>query len=69
MKLFILSSLVILSGFGIATASMSRNVADLGELCDSGSLGSCQELARITRGQCASPMAIGGCRYDSLTQF
>ena len=35
------------------------------EQCDAGNAMACRKIAIETRGQCASPGGIGGCRFDS----
>lgn len=40
--------------------------ASLGALCDNGSAEDCRYLANRTDGNCASPGAIHGCKFDSL---
>ncbi len=38
----------------------------LGSRCDAGYSCACRALSRETNGQCASPNASYGCRFDSL---
>lgn len=50
----------------IAT-SVSAAPRTIAERCDAGSRGACEQIARQTGGQCASPRGLGGCRFDSLS--
>lgn len=53
--------------FGSLLASNDSRIAGyLGELCDNGSAHHCRELVKLTGGNCASPNATYGCKFDSL---
>ena len=49
----------------IATSVGATPPATLADRCDASERAACEQLATITRGQCASPQFLGGCRFDS----
>ena len=62
---FFLSSFI-LAGVSISTTKAeTESLEKVSELCDEKVTSACSTLARLTRGRCASPGAIAGCRYDS----
>ena len=44
----------------------SAKIQNLGRFCDLGNRYACKALAKETGGNCASPNASHGCRFDSL---
>jgi hypothetical protein len=44
----------------------TAKIQKLGRFCDLGNRYACKALAKETDGQCASPNASHGCRFDSL---
>ena len=54
-------------GMGAIVANNDSIIAEhLGALCDAGSQDHCRELVKLTSGNCASPGATYGCKFDSL---
>jgi hypothetical protein len=53
--------------FGSIIATNDSRLADyFGAQCDNGSAHHCRELVKLTGGNCASPNATYGCKFDSL---
>ena len=50
----------------IVATTDSRLAEYFGEFCDNGSAHHCRELVKLTDGNCASPNATYGCKFDSL---
>jgi hypothetical protein len=61
-----ITSIPVFAFGSIIAANDSRIAEHYGALCDSGSAHHCRELAKLTGGNCASPGATYGCKFDSL---
>lgn len=54
---------------GAIVANNDSIIAEhFGALCENGSTHHCRELAKLTGGNCATPNATYGCKFDSLKQ-